>query len=427
MANIRQLKNGNYKITVSNGRDINGKQIREYTLWEPEPEKTKRQNEKALELFALEFEKKVKKGAYLDGEKLKYADFITLWKRDYCETQMQVTTRERTYYELDARILPAIGHLKMAQIKPLHIQQIYNNMQENGYERNGTHYDYSTNSIKRTHQVLSSSFNTAVQWQLIDSNPCNRVKPPKAEKQVDVKHFTLEQAQTFLDYLTQPYAVTYRGHKKKDGSSSAERTEIHSVPLQFQLFFKMALFGGFRRGELTALTWNDIDFDKNSVNITKSTARTKDGMINKTPKNFSSNRTVNMPADVMQLLKRHKVEQSKYRLAVGSYWKGSDFIFTQDDGKQMDISTPNGLMRKIIRRYNASVSNEADKLPLINVHGLRHTSATLLIAQNIDVKTVSNRLGHSETSTTMDIYAHALEKQDAIAAESLSNMFQKNA
>lgn len=102
-------------------------------------------------------------------------------------------------------------------------------------------------------------------------------------------------------------------------------------------------------------------------------------------------------------------------------------MLTQDTGTQMDISTPNGVMRKIIKRYNDSISDEIDKLPLINVHGLRHTSATLLISQNVDIKTVSNRLGHSETSTTVDIYAHALEKQDAVAAESLSNMFQKNA
>lgn len=427
MANVKPLSNGKYKITVSAGRDINGKQIREYTTWEPDPEKTKRQNQKNLELFALEFEQKVKKGDYLDGEKMRYSEFIEIWKRDYCETQMQVTTRERTYYELDTRILPAIGHLKLAQIRPLHIQQIYKDMQENGYTRNGKHYDYSNNSIKRVHQILSSSFTSAVHWQLIDSNPCSRIKPPKIEKQVDVKHFTLEQAQTFLDYLAQPYTVSYRGKQKKDGSPGSTHTETRYVPLQYQVFFNMALFGGFRRGELIALTWDDVDFDQKTISITKSAARTKDGIINKSPKNSSSNRIVKMSDSVIKLLKRHKIEQNKYRLSLGTYWKGSNFIFTQDNGLQLDLSTPNSVMRKIIQRYNASVNNDTDKLPEINVHGLRHTSATLLISQNVDVKTVSNRLGHSETSTTMDIYAHALAKQDALAAESLDNIFQKNA
>ena len=86
----------------------------------------------------------------------------------------------------------------------------------------------------------------------------------------------------------------------------------------------------------------------------------------------------------------------------------------------MDISTPNKVFKKVIRIYNET---HEDKLPEITLHGLRHTSATLLIAQNVDVKTVSSRLGHSETSTTMDIYAHALQKQDELAAESLGELF----
>lgn len=88
----------------------------------------------------------------------------------------------------------------------------------------------------------------------------------------------------------------------------------------------------------------------------------------------------------------------------------------------MDISTPNKVFQRVIKLYNAE--NE-DKLPMITLHGLRHTSATLLISQNIDVKTVSHRLGHSETSTTLDIYTHALEKQDQVAANALSNLFRQ--
>ena len=122
----------------------------------------------------------------------------------------------------------------------------------------------------------------------------------------------------------------------------------------------------------------------------------------------------------MNLIRKYKSEQQRYRLSLGTYWKGNNYLFIQDDGKQMDLSTPNKVFQKVIRLYNES---HEDKLPEITLHGLRHTSATLLIAQNVDVKTVSSRLGHSETSTTMDIYAHALKKQDALAAESLGELF----
>ena len=88
----------------------------------------------------------------------------------------------------------------------------------------------------------------------------------------------------------------------------------------------------------------------------------------------------------------------------------------------MHPDTPYKKFKKIIKRYNNTVTDEKDKLPDIPLHGLRHTSATLLISQNIDVKTVSNRLGHSQASTTIDIYTHALKQLDKKAAETLDNL-----
>ena len=201
---------------------------------------------------------------------------------------------------------------------------------------------------------------------------------------------------------------------------SKKHYEEKEIPLQFKVLFHLAVFGGFRRGELIALTWDDIDFQNHTVTVCKASARTKGGIITKAPKTFSSNRTVTLPASTMGLIRRHKEEQQRYRLSLGTYWKGCNYLFTQDDGRQMDISTPNKVFKKVIRIYNET---HADKLPEITLHGLRHTSATLLIAQNVDIKTVSSRLGHSETSTTLDIYAHALKKQDGLAAESLGELF----
>jgi integrase len=90
----------------------------------------------------------------------------------------------------------------------------------------------------------------------------------------------------------------------------------------------------------------------------------------------------------------------------------------------MDLSTPNQAFKRIIKRYNAE---HDDKLPEITLHCLRHTSATLLIAQHNDIKTVSARLGHSNVSTTMDIYAHALEERDKAASDSLEIILNKHA
>lgn len=423
MASIRKRGNS-YQITVSNGRDIYDNQILERTTWKPDPNKTEKQNQKALELFALEFEDRVKNGKYLKGQKMTYKDYIDLWLLEYAQKQMQKTSIERCESSLNGIILPALGHLKLAEIQPLHITKLYTELTEKGYMRNGVRKEYSTNTIKRIHQIINSSLNTAVYWQLIEQNPCTRVKPPKVEKKVDVQHFTLEQTQAFLEQLDKPYTVAHWGRTKKNGEESNKHYETKTFDLQYKVLFYLAIFGGFRRGELVALTWNDVDFENNTVTISKTSARTKDGIITKTPKTFSSNRVVALPIETMQLLRKHKTEQQKYRLALGTYWKGAGHIFTQTDGKQMDISTPNKVFQKVIRIYNET---HKDKLPEITLHGLRHTSATLLIAQNIDIKTVSHRLGHSETSTTLDIYAHALQKLDVTAAKSLGELFQKKA
>ena len=423
MASIRKRGNS-YQITVSNGRDIYDNQILERVTWKPDPDKTEKQNQKALERFAMEFEDKVKNGKVPKGEKMTYKEYAKLWLAEYANKQMEQTSIERCESSLNGIIIPAIGHLKLTEIQPLHITRLYNDLQEHGYTRNGVEKHYSTTTIRRIHQIISSSLNTAVYWQLIESNPCARVKPPKVEKTTDVRHFTLEQTQAFLDQLDKPYSVAHWGRTKANGEESTKHYETKFIDLQYKVLFYLAIFGGFRRGELIALIWDDIDFNNNSITISKSSARTKDGIITKAPKTFSSNRTVTLPLETMKLLKKHKAEQQRYKLSLGTYWKGTGHIFTQSDGKQMDISTPNNVFQKIIKIYN---NTHEDKLPMITLHGLRHTSATLLIAQNIDIKTVSHRLGHSEISTTLDIYAHALEKQDINAANSLSELFQKKA
>ncbi len=412
MASIRKRGNG-FQITVSNGRDINGKQIVETTTFIPDPAKTAKQNEKALQLFVLEFEKKVKEGTFLDGSKLTYSKYIEIWLEKHAKNQMQVTTYEQAVIALKHHILGKIGHLKLTEIKPLHLRQVYEDMQNTGYELNGKHKEYSVGTIKRIHSVISATLTTAVQWELIDDNPCRKVKPPKGEKTKVLKHFTLEEAQVFLNYIKQPYMVDLGGGKEKKYDETC-------MPYQLQVFYNLALLGGFRRGEILALTWKDIDFKTNTITISKSLAHIKGQEIVKSTKNQTSNREVIVPGSCITMLKQLKAERNVFSL------NGEDFVFMQDNGKPMCTSTPTNVFRKTIRRYNADLQHTV-KLPEIPLHGLRHTSATLLISQNVDVKEVSSRLGHSTTSTTLDIYTHALKKRDEEASNIMGSLFENKA
>ena len=109
--------------------------------------------------------------------------------------------------EIEQKIIPALGHLKIAKIKPIHLQSFYNNLLEDGVRKDGKPGGYSPVTIKKDHAILSSMLTQAVQWQLIESNPCDRVSPPKEIKIIaeDVKHYTLEQSGTFLNALEMEY------------------------------------------------------------------------------------------------------------------------------------------------------------------------------------------------------------------------------
>lgn len=406
MASIRK-RGGSYQITVSNGRDTSGRQLLETTTFTPDPAKTEKQNQKALELFVMKFEEQVKSGKYLDGEKITFKDFTASWLADYAAPHLEATTIEAYNFLLNKHILPAIGHLKLARIQPVHLNKLYNAMLAN--RTDGKPGGYSPTTIKRTHAVISSIMNTAVKWNVISDNPCERVKPPKQARNInDVKFFTLEESGAFLDELER-------------------ETESGLICLQHKLFFHMALFCGLRRGELIALEWSDIDLQAGTVSITKSTSIVSGKAITKAPKNKTSIRTISIPTSVIELIRAYRKEQLQYRLSIGDQWEGDNHIFIQWNGRQMYPSTPYNVFKDIIHRYNASVPPGGHNLPDIPLHGLRHTSATLLISQNIDVRTVSGRLGHAQTSTTMNIYSHSLQKMDEKAADTMDGLFKKAA
>ena len=143
----------------------------------------------------------------------------------------------------------------------------------------------------------------------------------------------------------------------------------------------------------------------------------------KAPKTKTSFRTVTFPHFLNARLKQLRQEARERRLLFGDTWQGNDWVFTQDNGKMLCYSTPYQALKDSINRYNARCA-QSERLPNIPFHGLRHTSATLLIASKQDLKTVSNRLGHAQTSTTMNIYAHALQDNDKKATNALESILK---
>ena len=437
MANVRK-RGDKYIIEVYKGRTLSGKKIVECTTFTPDAAKTMRQNEKALQAFVLEFERKVKDGRSR-GDAVTLQNFAERWLKEYGEKELERTTFQTYRDSLRLQLLPRAGFMKLSDIRPLTVQNILNDMREKGYSYGSRRGMYSEETIRTARTVLSSVMSAAVENGYITQNPCSVRQRKHKHKKVSekvIRCFTAEQAALFMDIIENPIPIMVdeKTHMRrgKPVKIKAHQNGAINVPLKYRAIFLLTLFSGCRRGEIIALTWKNVDFKKNTVHIRQSAARVDGKQYVKTPKTQSGYREIYMPAAVMDVLKELKRQQRKDILALGTAWKGSrntedNFCFTQATGEMMGIETPNNELRKVLRAYNKACTDEKKRLPEITLHELRHTSASVLIAQGLDVQTVAARLGHADSVTTLKIYSHAFTERDRDAATALERVLLQRA
>lgn len=439
MATIEKRGNS-YRITVYNKKDAQGKTVRITKTYKPDPTLTPRQQEKAVKRFADELEEKIKNGYSLEGDKLTLSEFSERWLDNVIRPTLERPTITNYENYLKTKINPYIGHIKLNQIRPHTIEGLYKTVQSEGYIRQGERREYSYKTLKRIQDILNGIFKYAMQLEIIDKNPCDAIKTPRinnTETKSKIKCFSIEDVERFLRALEMDYPAKFKAHDRVDDTGKPyhvrEYTETFRLPLQLVAFYYVALFTGIRREENITLTWNDVDFINNTLSITKATAKCTGGQYIKKTKTKNSNRVVGVPAFVMAILKKHKIEQAKYKLSIGDQWietldeegKPLNFVYTQENGKQMYIDTPSKRFVKLIEDYNKLVDTDEEKLPRITLHGLRHTHATLLIANNAEINSVSGRLGHADITTTLDVYTHYLRERDKVPTEIMEQYIPK--
>ena len=179
---------------------------------------------------------------------------------------------------------------------------------------------------------------------------------------------------------------------------------------------------------MSSLLWSDIDFSKNSIQFTKSTVRVNGNVIHKDTKTHATRRCI-VPDIVIQTARELLNEQKKLSLQLGESWmefRGNrffeNFVFIQDRGQQMNINSPRTEFRRLIWIYNTNVAqDESEMLPKdLTLHDLRHTTASILINKKLDPRSVASVLGHSNTSTTLNIYAYFFHQTSEEAARIMS-------
>ena len=387
---IEKRGKNSYRLSCLAGYNLQGKPIKKT--------KTVHGTKKEAEIELAKFVADVQNGMVIEGKSLKFSEFTEIWKRDYGSKELAPSTYKRYCRMLETRLLPYFGHFYVNKIKPTDIMQFYDLLSKDTQlvrkkdnEGNKTLKPLSGKTILEHHRLLRAMLHKAVYWQVIVSNPAERVQPPKAKKPKR-KYYDDDQCKILLENLEQ----------------------LDEEQIKYKTAIILTVFTGVRLGELMGLEWNDIDFRNGIVSINRSSQYLADtGVFTKVPKTESSIREVAIPDFVISLLEEYKLWYEEQKSLYGELWIDSNRLFVQADGKPMHPSTISKWFVKFVEQIG---------LPVINFHGLRHTNATLLIAQNIEVPIVSARLGHAQLTTTLNFYVHPIIAHNKTAGFALENL-----
>ena len=383
MATIR--KRGNtYQIRVSCGYDTKGNQVIQTTSWKPEPNMTARQAEKEVQKQAMLFEEKCLKGQITAN--VKFETFAEQWFEEYAKLNLRHTSYERMR-QLTQRVYPAIGHLRLDKITGRHVQQFINELALNGKSMK-TGKPLSRKTAIHHLSFISDVFSYAVKMDMLSENPCRKVTVPKGEKK-EKEIYTLEEIEVLFRLL-------------------------ETAPLKYRTFFTLAIYSGFRRGELLGLEWKDIDWEHNVISVRRTSNYTADkGIYTDTTKTKKSQRSLKFPPMVMDLLKEYKSEQDEEKVKLGSKWIDYDRLFVKYDGRPMNNNTPYFWFTEFCKENN---------FRFCDIHSMRHFYASALINEGVDAAAVSGALGHSVISTTTSIYCHAFQQAQARAGDAIASV-----
>ncbi|MNC26213.1 Transposase [compost metagenome] len=344
------------------------------------------------------FREEVQAGEYIAPQRMTIADFVEEWRTKYAAKQLEHKTLTAYESHLKTRILPTFGHMKLEDVKPLHIVDFLESLSQDGGRGDKKSGGLASGTVQINHRVLKNIFSRAVEWKIIKSNPVTAVQKPKVTNK-EIIPYDEQEVQQLLQ-------------------------AIEKEPFHWRMLITLALTTGMRRGELLGLEWKHVDWRTGTIDVSQTLVQALKGeIIVKEPKTKKSRRKVTLPASVLEELRDYYAYRVKERDKLGDAWNGRDqegrewhFMFCHPDGSPFHHERPYLWFRQFIKKNN---------MRYIRFHDLRHTSATLLINQGVHAKIISERLGHGNITTTMNIYGHALQSADQAAADKLDSLFSK--
>lgn len=311
-------------------------------------------------------------GTYISPSKVLVGDFLTEWIGIHAQTLKPKTADD---YErmITAYIKPRIGKLPISRLRPADVAKMYRELSEAG-GANGE--KLSGRTVAYVGAVLKNALAYAVEVEgLIPKNVAKGVPVPKNDKKVN-EPFSVEEVRTFL--------------------SASKSHRLYAL-------FRLAIYTGARKGELLALKWSDLDFEHQSLVISKNRLVVRgENVVQASTKGGEGRRTISLDPETVEIMKEHRKRQFEERLKAGGLWNETGYIFATEFGEPINYGTPTQLFTKIKNRLN---------LPEQRFHDLRHFHATQLLKAGTPLHVVAHRLGHRDPMVTATTYAHITADQ----------------
>lgn len=386
---IYKMQDGRWRAAVSVGKDADGKIERKVftkaTRHEVADELAKALRDRQL-------------GIPIVSEKQTVAKFLEHWLERVIKTKVRPKTF-RTYSDLvKNHLAPAIGHVPLGKLSPQHIRDFLNaklTIPET-IESPTDRKRLSPRTVKHLLVTLRGALAVAEKDGQVPRNVASLVDPPRIAAR-EIQAFNPSQARAFLDAA--------RGSR-------------------FEAAYTAAVAVGMRQGEILGLQWSDIDLERGRLSVACALQRVEKKLTRVEPKSPRSRRSIELPAVCVSALAQHKRNQDGWRKWAGKRWQETGYVFTTKIGTPVDARDLLRDYYSITRPKPKKKGEESPKLtfPKIRFHDLRHSAATLLLAQGVSPRYITELLGHSQVSFTMQTYAHVLpevQKQVAVKMDEI--------
>lgn len=394
MASIQKRGERSFLLVVEAGYDAKGKRKRRTKTIRIDDDKLLKTTKKLrdfLELELAKFQMEVESGDFIVPEKTLLSDFVKLWENKYAVKELSETVLPTHLSHIKNHILPALGNMRIDKITPIHIIDMLDNMKRADKKDK----PISIRTKQDVYLTMRNIMQRAVEWKLIKENPAI-VNKPKDPNKIDEEVNVYDEKEVEALFIA-----------------------VQDQPFHWRVFLTLSLAAGLRRSENLALEWSNIDLDEGTIKIQKAITRGRNGANLKGTKSKKSKRTIYLPDSVVEELKEYKVYWDVQKKNAGDKWieNEHEWLFCNIDGTHFYPTSPTTWWRRFLKKVG---------IRHIRLHDLRHTSATLLINQGVHAKVISERLGHSNFSFTMNTYGHAIKKADKDAASKLDDLFKKN-